>query len=86
LAAKLGIPQQINNLIIKKIFLQKTHFFRLPLKNFVLLHAQKTENNIKQHLKLIENEEISSYTRTGLPLHGGLRKHPERTRSAYSAR
>ena len=49
LAAKLGIPQQINNLIIKKIFLQKTHFFRPPLKYFVLLHAQKqktTLNNI----------------------------------------
>ena len=37
------------------------------------------EINNKQQIKLIKNEEISSYSRIGLPLHGGLQQHPQAT-------
>ena len=49
LAAKLGIPKQINNYISKNYFSQKITFFLHSLKYFVFLHAQKqktTLNNI----------------------------------------
>ena len=46
LAAKLGIPKQINNLIIKKIFSLKITIFDTLLKYFVLLHAQNQKTSL----------------------------------------
>jgi hypothetical protein len=67
---------------IKELFFTKNNIFLEAIEIICTFARSKTENNIKQHLKLTKNEEISSYTRTGLPLHGGLQQHSQGTRPA----
>ena len=48
LAAKLGIPKQINNYKPKNYFFTKNNFFSAPIDFIRIFAGSKQENNIKQ--------------------------------------
>jgi hypothetical protein len=66
-------------LIHKEIFLAKNHIFLSCIEIICIFAGSKVEKNIKSitinNLKLIENEEVISYSRISQPFHGGLQQH-----------
>jgi hypothetical protein len=65
LAAKLDIPKQINNHILKRIFFTKNLISSPPIKKICTFARSKLRKLHKQQLKLIENEEVIFDFRTG---------------------
>jgi len=60
----------------KKDFFAKNHIFLSSIELFCTFARSKQRKSSNNNIKLIKNEEISSYIRIGCPLHGGLQQHP----------
>ena len=76
---KIRYSKTNKQLIHKEIFLAKNHIFLACIKIIRIFARSKQENNIKSitnnNLKIIENEEVISYSRFSQPFHGGLQQH-----------